>query len=612
MTLRVAPLTPPLLPSAGPTPVSGSAPATGAVGPLAVPRVPGVPQAAPAGGAGAGLLDRSGLDLRTLLDTEDLLVQRDAVQGGALEVGLEQARGALVRQAPSDAMAILDQVWDGAQSSEEGWYLRAGALLGVGRPEEGDRVAGDGLAVRPASAALRFARSLAREGTGDLGSARQLLEEAMALSPDQPLLEAQHALLRARHGDAEGARDGIEAVASRHPDHPAVLYARLALHRLSTEARRGAAGVEVPAAVPPTGDAQGATPVAPAPDAESAATVSADLGAQQERGEAEGLPEVAVRVVKRVATLLADLPTASALLEIRRLLRGLGPRTPFAEAVSPAVAEVVRALMAAVIDTLVDGPRTRDDGDPLRRLVVQLVPLVQHGRDDEAARILHRQRQAVVPLQLRLLEAFALGDRPLAERFPAEPASPVTEATVAELPPPVEPPSEVPGEGAPPEEARATVAPGAAELLVPVRLGLSLLEETAAEREAARQAAVAARLEAAADVGAEVDVAGEAPPLAPLAVGVAIPTSLHWQDGREVAFPSRAPRARRAPVRWPDHSAGTPGVARGTSLLFLAGAVVAAAIGFSGAGLALGVGAAFMAFGQGRGDAPPDSRSRRR
>ena len=199
MDLRVT-SAPRLLPPSVTPPAPGVPPAGAGVPPLGVPPVDGIPGVAPGGHRPGSPLERSGIDLQALLATEDQLASREAVQGGELEVGLEQARGALVRRAPHETMAILDQVWDGAQRSEEGWYLRAGALVGLGLDEDGDRVAGDGLTQRPDSTALRYARSLARLGTGDVGGARVALEEALALRPQEPLLSLQHALVRARRG----------------------------------------------------------------------------------------------------------------------------------------------------------------------------------------------------------------------------------------------------------------------------------------------------------------------------------------------------------------------------------------------------------------------------
>jgi hypothetical protein len=64
--------------------------------------------------------------------------------------------------------------------------------------------------------------------------------------------------------------------------------------------------------------------------------------------------------------------------------------------------------------------------------------------------------------------------------------------------------------------------------------------------------------------------------------------------------------------RWADEPGAEGGaVTRGTTLVFLAAAVVASALGFSGVAVALGAGAAFMGFGQGA-SAPSDSRTRRR
>ncbi|MFO0205060.1 MAG: hypothetical protein ACK54L_02735, partial [Betaproteobacteria bacterium] len=81
------------------------------------------------------------MELSDLLLTADILEQRDGVAPVALEMGLEGARAALLRHQPGDALAALERVWSTAQRSEEGWYLRSGALTVMGLPGEGDRIA---------------------------------------------------------------------------------------------------------------------------------------------------------------------------------------------------------------------------------------------------------------------------------------------------------------------------------------------------------------------------------------------------------------------------------------------------------------------------------------
>ncbi len=173
-----------------PTPApSATAPLSRALIPVAP--LPPVEPRPEIGAAPRTPFDRSGISLLDVLTDADQVLARGSVAPVELEVGLEQARSSLLRQLPTEALASLDQVWQGAQDTEEGWYLRTGALLVLGLPGEGDRVATEGLDAQPASLALRFARSLARLAMGDVTGARQLLQGL----PDEhdELLTARHA-----------------------------------------------------------------------------------------------------------------------------------------------------------------------------------------------------------------------------------------------------------------------------------------------------------------------------------------------------------------------------------------------------------------------------------
>jgi hypothetical protein len=155
--------------------------------------------------------------------------------------------------------------------------------------------------------------------------------------------------------------------------------------------------------------------------------------------------------------------------------------------------------------------------------------------------------------------------------------------------------------------------------LFPVRLGLALLDETAADRaEARRQGRVPTPAGPVPALGSERIPLTDGPwSTGPLPAGTAIPVALHYADGQAMRGPTGtgAPRARRRRMgldRWADEPGAEGGaVARGTTLVFLAAAVVASALGFGGVAVALGAGAAFMGFGQGA-SAPSDSRTRRR
>ncbi len=156
----------------------------------------------------------------------DLLEARAPVPGGATAMGLSQARAALLRQLPADALAALDDVWAGAGEREEGWYLRAGALTALGLAEEGDAVASRGLAKRPSSVALRFLQSLARSVSGDLRGAHAAVAAALDLTPSDPVLRLQRAIILSRQGRQQEARRAVADVRKVYPHHPALGWAR--------------------------------------------------------------------------------------------------------------------------------------------------------------------------------------------------------------------------------------------------------------------------------------------------------------------------------------------------------------------------------------------------
>ena len=185
-----------------------------------------------------GPLSRSGLPLDALFETADLLETREPLPRGATAMGLAQARTALLRQLPGDALAALDDVWSGAQRSEEGWYLRAGALTVLGLPGEGERVASEGLDLRPTSLALRYLQSVTRAMTGDWSGARAALTNALDAAPEDPVLRLQQAVVLARQGHLSDASEIVAAVQQQFVDHPAVGWARAVLRTVATDRAR--------------------------------------------------------------------------------------------------------------------------------------------------------------------------------------------------------------------------------------------------------------------------------------------------------------------------------------------------------------------------------------
>jgi cell pole-organizing protein PopZ len=206
------------------------------------PASPVAPSTPSAPGA-QSLLGRSGIDITDLLAQPDAVDARVPVARVELSAGLEQARGALLRNQPDEALAVLDGVWTAAQLKEEGWYLRAGALTVSGQPREGARVADDGLQVVPESLALRLAQSVARALAGDLSGARAALMQALDVAPDDPVLQAQETVVLARQGHREDALQTLDVLDERFPDHPAVRWARAAVRAIvADQVRRAARG----------------------------------------------------------------------------------------------------------------------------------------------------------------------------------------------------------------------------------------------------------------------------------------------------------------------------------------------------------------------------------
>jgi hypothetical protein len=152
-------------------------------------------------------------------------VERGTVAPVALHVGLETARGALLRGLAAESLATLDGVWEGAQATEEGWYLRSGAMTVLGLPGEAERVATEALQRQPLSVALRFMQSTARLASGDLSGARGAIAAASEQRDMHPVLLMQQVIVLARQGDRREAERRLQQLLRLFPDHPAVDYA---------------------------------------------------------------------------------------------------------------------------------------------------------------------------------------------------------------------------------------------------------------------------------------------------------------------------------------------------------------------------------------------------
>ncbi len=448
-----------------------------------VPIAPTEPRAAnPLSGTPLG---RSGLDLADLLGTQDSVAARQRTPSVALEVGLERARGALLRNLAGDALAALDLVWEGARRTEEGWYLRGSALTVLGLPGESDRIAQEGLHARPGSTALRFLQSLARLALGDVAGARHALQPALQTAPNDPLLLVQQAVVQARQGDSRAADALLQRVMRMMPDHPALDYGRAAVRAATADVTRS-----VSRATPPLGqsvhdaygpaDGDGAWPdmgLAPSPADDAVVTVDAAL--------VERAGDVVDGALERFGARLLHANENDVAREGRLLVRAFSAGGTLASACSAEQAHAARGLLTAVVGVLLG--ESGEGAPPLRALLQQIIGALRDGRTVDAERALRRAGAVAREPTVRLLQLLV--------------GSALAHSTAATGPIGQELRS-TDGRGTPANSGVAVqrvvhgvvqgivqgVVQGPSEVtpLVPVRLGLALLTETAEERFASR------------------------------------------------------------------------------------------------------------------------------
>lgn len=442
-------------------------------------------------------LGRSGLDLFDILGTTDVLVERSAVAPVALDVGLETARGALLRGLAAESLATLDGVWERAQLTEEGWYLRSGALTVLGLPGEAERVSTEALQLKPSSIALRFIQSLARLAAGDVPGARSAIAAAIEQQTAHPVLLMQQVIVLARQGNRSEAERLLQQVMRVFPDHPAIEFARSSLRTIAADqtrsASRSAFGGRVDEPSPfTTGDHEvfeafsaasrdvEREPEVPAePSRRNAAgDVAADALRQDEgNGEARTIDpaiqaptddemsgNVAERALARLGARFATLSVNDAVREGRMLIRAFSAGGSMAGACSPEQAHAARGILTAIVFALNTGGgaiRATEGASPLDVLLSQWLPLMQAERFDDAARLLRRLGASIPEAQRRLLAACAQLPPEATARDDREPS--IRTFGTGEY------------------EALVQGEPAKGPL-IPVRLGLALLEARAPER----------------------------------------------------------------------------------------------------------------------------------
>lgn len=423
-------------------------------------------------------LDRSGVGLDDLLDAPDLVDARLAVAPVALEMGLESARAQLLRQLPGDALVSLDAVWPGAATTEEGWYLRSGALTVLGHPGDGERVASAGLESQPTSHALRLLQSVARTILGDLSGARAALAPALDAAPGNPVLNAQQAVVLARQGHVDDAGALLERVALETPDHPAVAWARSAVRTVRADRARSGAR-PVPDDTPRSPSPSGLYAVheelldEPLDDRESATVESATIEATPDLAFAdEEHGDLVTAAFVNLGRRLAHTTDDGLIRMARTLLRACSTGGTLASACRPEDAHAARQVLTALLVVI------RQDAavsSPLGTLMAHWYPLVRESfesdsgdRLGEASRVLSRAGASVPPAVGRLLEVLLEGaTRAGGTAHDREAAT-------------------CPRQGVTGEVSVFTPLAHDRGPLVPVRLGLSLLTDSAATRAFAR------------------------------------------------------------------------------------------------------------------------------
>ena len=204
--------------------------------------VPAVRPVSPATDAASGPLSdagRAGVDLAALLGGgADALVMREHPSTVALATVLERARASLVRGDAGDALAALDDAWEGAMRTESGWYLRSAALTLLGLPGEAERVLQQALVPRGGSVALLFLQSIVRSALGDTAGARESLLSAEARRPAEPALMAWRAVLTARAGDRSGALQQLKEMPAAQGQSVLLGWARQSIAAANADASR--------------------------------------------------------------------------------------------------------------------------------------------------------------------------------------------------------------------------------------------------------------------------------------------------------------------------------------------------------------------------------------
>ena len=295
-------------------------------------------------------LARAGVDVQTILESgADALVERTLPTATALTDLLERARSAIVRGAPGDALAALDEGWDGAARTEGGWYYRGAALALLGLPGEADRVLQQGLVRRGGSIALHFLTSIVRAIQGDSAGARDALAQAQARRPRDNVLVAWQAVLLARQGDQAGALQLLDPFLEAEPNSSVLSWARQAIRLAKTEFARASLAAQ-----------RRADPALIAPDAAP--------DPEWSLSEREPLAPLAV-ALRRLGAQFVGTPAAEARQDVRLLLQSLATGGALDRAARPDQSVATRSILVAMLGVL-----SRDSTDASSAHVMQPPP----------------------------------------------------------------------------------------------------------------------------------------------------------------------------------------------------------------------------------------------
>lgn len=298
-------------------------------------------------------LRRSGLNVLELFNAPDQVVVRSGTPAAALELGLEQARGSMVRNHPADALATLDEVWSGARHTETGWYLRGGSLALLGLPGEASRVAAEALQTNPQSSANHFLQSLAKLTLGDVAAAGLSLANAAAHSEPEALLLIQHALIEAQRGNVSSAEELLRRAATNWPDHPALMYGRDMMREVLRNSARERQRTPAQSFLTPVNEPAVQTPSSSRTPVSSTALLGPLLHSETEdRAHAR---DIASDALRDLGTELASGTKRQVLTEARALLVSLSAGGALSSSMTAVRAHAARAVIGAIIDAMNSG-----------------------------------------------------------------------------------------------------------------------------------------------------------------------------------------------------------------------------------------------------------------